>query len=250
MKFIHFQDKTSMIVISQNEESELGKSLIEKYMKIRLDFVKAMGWLPNATDDTDNYDKDPSTKYYLKLVENEIVVGMRSTKSQWKKGLSFSMINNNPKLKDQLIEKLNSNEYKQYYNHNFWDVSRLVIPILSKTDEKYIEYKRLMLPSLVQIFGLAIKETTSEDKNGLWIGCLTTKILEFLQTCGFCLEVLVSDYFTSGDDDKSHLCIGFPNLSIETMKNPNHASNGIYKLLLSPIFEENLQLNQNLSAKL
>jgi len=57
----------------------------------------------------------------------------------------------------------------------------------------------------VQIFGLAIKETTSEDKNGLWIGCLTTKILEFLQTCGFCLESFSFRLFHICDDDKSHL---------------------------------------------
>lgn len=215
------------------ELSDLGRTevswgqqnvgLLKDLVKLRTDFVVAMGWREavNADGsryvDGDRYDSDPHTLHTaLRDPESgDIKAALRLTQVDSLEGsLSYSMLDGNKIMQQKLMlhdvdaqglspaEDLNAAAERE----ELWDLTRLVSPLDGSVNIEDIK------DSMLEIFSYSLARTTPdfEESDPRWIFLTTSKLRFMLDYMGIEHEVLVSGKVSDDDDDESHFCVVKP----------------------------------------
>jgi len=211
-----FVVKPALINIDDKEGTPTNLGLHDKFMKLRLAYVTAMGWRKDISTDQDTYDLDPSTSFYIKTrdsiednPDSPIVCGMRLTRVRsFRDSLSWHMFDGRPEIQTQ-IEMFNSSQLERLEiaagKGELWDLTRLTPQIDGSVDKNEIA------GAIHELIGSAIVETAiKEGTKPLWVFLTTDMFKRYLDTSGITHDVIFSGKVNPTDYEASHLCIADP----------------------------------------
>lgn len=201
---------------SVGQSGSTESAMAGEFMQMRLDYVKAMGWLPEDTvSDIDPYDLDPTTLVLLagnpreKQDVKQIFAGMRLTPTgRLEDSLSWSMLNRHKgDMRDQALtsdylEKLRAAER----DGQLLDLTRLTTAI----DDRY-ESVEDIARAVLDLIGAGIVATVKDgEPQPAWLFLTTAMFRQFLVQVGIKHDVLSVGKVSESDDQDSYLCVAYP----------------------------------------
>lgn len=204
------------IISADRPYAEAEADLLMRLHELRLDFVKGMGWIPDAADDWDAYDGDHGTHYFIvedALHSETVTAGMRMTPVDSVEGsLSWSMLNEEMAAAARAKvgthgESLITHLDEAAKSGNLWDLTRLVNPLDGSVDIETIKDNLLMM------FGAAFAKTTelnADPREVQWIFTTTRDMKVALDRLGIRSVPLTKGRISAHDNLDSYFCAANP----------------------------------------
>lgn len=194
------------------QEPSLNR-LYDGFLKLRTQFVAEQGWLPEQTDDTDEYDTDPNTRYVVTLDERgEVAAGMRLTQvSDIYNSLSFGMWRG-PIERDQphttagleshqgILHDLN----EEAKNGRVWDLSRLVSRGSLEENRDNLRERVQDYKNILHLFGAG---SAISGMDSYWIYTTSIEVNNFLAHAHLPNIKLLEDRITPTDAEPASFCV-------------------------------------------
>lgn len=186
------------------------------FLQNRFEFVQQQGWLPDAVDDWDRYDEDPQTQYVIKSNPNnpdKMWTGMRLTKvDDVFKSLSWEMMNGNPALQAQAIQKerfmfnrlANAAEQGELY-----DLTRLTLNFYDEHEADRLPWDKIN-ESFREVFGAGVEATTKDGVAPTWLFVTSASFLKHLNAMGIPTDEIVRGKLSPTDKEDCVMSIACP----------------------------------------
>lgn len=194
------------------------KGVSDGFMRLRLAYVTAMGWLPAAASDADRYDGDPATVHLVRLDDGEgdpaerlVRAGMRLTRvPSLFESLTWSMLSADPGRQADIVagnfavvKDLNARAADP--GAGLWDITRLVAPVDGSIGAATV------VKSIFELIGMAMFQTVAEPQaDPSWLFLTTATMKRLFDSAGVEAAVLWSGRVSGGDDYDCHLCVARP----------------------------------------
>jgi hypothetical protein len=178
-----------------------------------------------ASDDTDAYDLNSETHYFIKTDEQgEVQSGFRLTpipEGGFTDSLSMHMWDHpiereSPKTLDAFAE--HEKEFRMLESGKTWDLTRLVTRGSTEDYPGGLRQRIQEAQDLIRLFGAGVAVTGTE---AFWLYTTTETVYEFLHHQQLAPKSLVQDTITLGDEGESRLCYQNVYESVESMRENN-----------------------------